>query len=74
MIIDLNNSRIIVMNSAAKAWDRRILFLNIFKNGELPKWLGIENIWQNAKAQRRTVSGVSSIDPHNYLFRNKTEA
>jgi hypothetical protein len=37
MMIDMDNSRIVVTNSAATAWDTRIFILNVIKNGELPK-------------------------------------
>ena len=37
MMIDMDNSRIVVTNSAATAWDTRVFILNVIKNGELPK-------------------------------------
>ena len=37
MMIDMDNSRIIVTNSAATAWDQRVFMLDVIKNGELPK-------------------------------------
>ncbi len=37
MMIDMDNSRIVVTNSAATAWDQRIFMLNVIKDGELPK-------------------------------------
>ena len=36
MIIDLDNSRIVVTNSAASAWDVRIFMLDVIENGTLP--------------------------------------
>ena len=41
MIIGLDNSCITVTNSIAEAWGQKTPFLKIFKDGELPKWLGI---------------------------------
>lgn len=37
MMIDMDNSRIVVTNSAATAWDTRVFILNVIKDGELPK-------------------------------------
>jgi CubicO group peptidase (beta-lactamase class C family) len=37
MMIDMDNSRIVVTNSAATAWDQRVFILNVIKDGELPK-------------------------------------
>lgn len=37
MMIDMDNSRIVVTNSAATGWDQQLLLLNVIKNGELPK-------------------------------------
>ena len=37
IMIDLDNSRIVVTNSSATGWDRRHLLLNVIKQGELPK-------------------------------------
>lgn len=37
MMIDMDNSRIVVTNSAATAWDQRVFMLNVIKDGELPK-------------------------------------
>jgi hypothetical protein len=37
MMIDMDNSRIVVTNSAATAWDQRVFILNVIKGGELPK-------------------------------------
>ena len=37
MMIDMDNSRIVVTNSAATAWDTRVFILNVIKSGELPK-------------------------------------
>ena len=36
IMIDMDNSRIVVTNSAATAWDTRVFILNVIKNGELP--------------------------------------
>jgi len=37
MMIDLDNSRIVVTNSASSAWDQRTYILNVIRDGELPK-------------------------------------
>lgn len=37
MLIDLDNSRIVVTNSAATGWDVRTYMLNVIRKGELPK-------------------------------------
>ncbi|NDE05458.1 MAG: hypothetical protein EB003_12580, partial [Flavobacteriia bacterium] len=37
MMIDMDNSRIIVTNSAATAWDQKSFLLNVIKDGQLPK-------------------------------------
>ena len=37
MLIDLDNSRIVVTNSAATAWDVQTYMLNVIKDGKLPK-------------------------------------
>lgn len=37
MIIDMDNARIVVTNSAATGWDQRSLLLNVIKTGELPQ-------------------------------------
>ena len=37
IMIDMDNSRIVVTNSAATAWDQRVFMLDVIKNGELPK-------------------------------------
>jgi CubicO group peptidase (beta-lactamase class C family) len=37
MMIDMDNSRIVVTNSAARAWDQRVFMLNVIEDGELPK-------------------------------------
>ena len=36
MLIDMDNSRIVVTNSAATAWDTRLFMLNVIKDGVLP--------------------------------------
>ena len=36
IMIDLDNSRIVVTNSAATGWDTRRLMTNVIRNGELP--------------------------------------
>jgi CubicO group peptidase (beta-lactamase class C family) len=36
MLIDMDNSRIVVTNSAASAWDTRLFMLNVIKDGVLP--------------------------------------
>ena len=37
ILIDLDNSRIVVTNSAATAWDVQTYMLNVIKDGKLPK-------------------------------------
>jgi len=37
MLIDLDNSRIVVTNSAATGWDVRTYMLNVIRKGKLPK-------------------------------------
>lgn len=37
MLIDMDNSRIVVTQSAATAWDQRTYVLNVIKDGKLPK-------------------------------------
>ena len=37
MLIDLDNSKIVVTNSAARGWDVKTLVLNVIKKGILPK-------------------------------------
>ena len=37
MLIDFDNSRIVVTNSAATGWDVRTYMLNVIRKGELPK-------------------------------------
>lgn len=37
MLIDMDNSRIVITNSAATAWDQKSLLLNVIKDGKLPK-------------------------------------
>jgi len=37
IMIDLDNSRIIVTNSAATGWDQRTFLLNVIRDGELPQ-------------------------------------
>ncbi|MDA1198360.1 MAG: hypothetical protein O3B80_04690, partial [Proteobacteria bacterium] len=37
MLIDLDNSKIVVTNSAARGWDVKTLALNVIKKGKLPK-------------------------------------
>ena len=37
MLIDMDNSRIIVTNSAATAWDTKRLMLDVARKGKLPK-------------------------------------
>ena len=37
MLIDLDNSRIVITNSAATGWDVRTYMLNVIRNGKLPK-------------------------------------
>ena len=37
IMIDLDNSRIVVTQSAATAWDQRTYILNVIREGELPK-------------------------------------
>jgi len=37
MLIDLDNSRIVITNSAATGWDVRTYMLNVIRKGELPK-------------------------------------
>jgi hypothetical protein len=36
MLIDLDNSRIVVTNSAATGWDIKKYMLNVIKDGKLP--------------------------------------
>jgi hypothetical protein len=33
----MDNSRIVVIHSAATAWDQRVFLLNVIKDGQLPK-------------------------------------
>ena len=37
ILIDLDNSRIVVTQSAATAWDQRTFMLNVIREGKLPK-------------------------------------
>ena len=37
MLIDLDNSKIVITNSAATGWDVRKFILNVIRDGELPK-------------------------------------
>ena len=37
MMIDMDNSRIVVTNSSATAWDQRIFILDVIKSGQLPQ-------------------------------------
>ena len=37
ILIDLDNSRIVVTNSASSAWDVRVFMLDVIKTGKLPK-------------------------------------
>ncbi len=37
MVMDMDNSRIVVIHSAATAWDQRVFLLNVIKDGQLPK-------------------------------------
>ena len=37
ILIDLDNSRIVVTNSAATGWDVRKFMLNVIRDGKLPK-------------------------------------
>lgn len=37
IMIDLDNSRIVVTNSAATGWDQRTFVLNVIRDGELPR-------------------------------------
>ena len=37
MLIDLDNSRIVVTNSAATGWDVRKFMLDVIREGKLPK-------------------------------------
>ena len=37
MLIDMDNSRIVVTQSAATAWDQRTYLLNVIRDGKLPK-------------------------------------
>ena len=37
IMIDLDNSRIVVTQSAASAWDQRTYILNVIREGKLPK-------------------------------------
>ena len=36
ILIDMDNSRIVVTQSAAPAWDQRIFMLNVISDGKLP--------------------------------------
>ena len=36
ILIDMDNSRIVVVNSAATAWDQRVFMLNVIRTGKLP--------------------------------------
>lgn len=36
MLIDMDNSRIVITNSAATAWDTKLLMLDVIKSGKLP--------------------------------------
>jgi hypothetical protein len=37
MLIDMDNSRIVITNSAATAWDTKALMLDVIRDGKLPK-------------------------------------
>jgi hypothetical protein len=37
ILIDLDNSRIVVTNSAATGWNVRTFMLNVIRKGKLPK-------------------------------------
>jgi len=37
MIIDMDNSRIVITNSSATAWDTKALMLDVIQNGRLPE-------------------------------------
>lgn len=37
IMIDLDNSRVVVTNSAATGWDQRTFVLNVIRDGELPR-------------------------------------
>ena len=37
MMIDLDNSRIVVTQSAATAWNQRQYILNVIRDGKLPE-------------------------------------
>ena len=37
MMIDMDNSRIVVTNSAATAWDQRTFIINVIQSGKLPE-------------------------------------
>ena len=37
MLIDLDNSRIVITNSAATGWNVRTYMLNVIRDGKLPK-------------------------------------
>ena len=37
MLIDMDNSRIIVTNSAASGWDQTVFMINPIRDGVLPK-------------------------------------
>ena len=37
MLIDMDNSRIIVINSAASGWDQTVFMINPIRDGLLPK-------------------------------------
>ena len=36
MLIDLDNSKIVITNSAVRGWDVKTLVLNVIKKGKLP--------------------------------------
>ena len=36
IMVDLDNSRIVITNSAATGWDQRTFVLNVIRDGELP--------------------------------------
>ena len=37
IMIDMDNSKIVVTQSAATAWDQRTFMLNVIREGKLPK-------------------------------------
>ena len=37
MLIDMDKSRIVVINSSATAWDQRTLMLEVIRDGKLPR-------------------------------------